>query len=294
MNLQKTIIFAGALLILSFSGACSVIQGLTGGSKVKKEAVLPRDRENIHQQTQQKTFNHESLAKGILSGDWVIETVNGKEAKGETAPYIRFSPSESRIYGNNGCNTINASYKYNPQDSTISFDKMISTMMACGMSDITDYEINAALNNTRSYSWKLDNSNYYLYFYDAHHTELMSLMHQNFDFLNGTWRVVSIEDEPVNIEDMKLVIDVDEGKLHGNTGCNILNGSFETDMETPNSISFQSIATTRMACPDPQYETMLLVALEDASHAKPVSSDKVLLLDSNNKVVLTLVRTTDQ
>lgn len=37
----------------------------------------------------------------------------------------------------------------------------------------------------------------------------------------------------------RLVIDVPEGKVHGNTGCNILNGSLETDMEAANSISFR-------------------------------------------------------
>ncbi|MDE7381809.1 MAG: META domain-containing protein [Muribaculaceae bacterium] len=293
MSFSKITIVGCALSLMILGSSCAMLQA-TNNTKVKKEAVLPRDREQIQQQAQQKAFNPESLSRGILSGDWAIETVNGKNAVGESTPYIRFAPSENRIYGNNGCNTINASYKYNPNDSTIVFDKMISTMMACGMEGITDYEINAALNNTRRYSWNLDNNNtYYLYFYDSHDNQVMSLMHQNFDFLNGTWKVVSIDDEPVNVEDMKLVIDIDEGKLHGNTGCNILNGSLETDMDTPNSISFQSIATTRMACPDAQYETLLLVALENASHAKPVSSDKVLLLDNNNKVVLTLIRTSD-
>ena len=46
----------------------------------------------------------------------------------------------------------------------------------------------------------------------------MELMHQNFQFLNGTWLVKEIDGQPVNVPDMKLVIDVDEGRLHGNTG----------------------------------------------------------------------------
>ncbi|MDE7495892.1 MAG: META domain-containing protein [Muribaculaceae bacterium] len=42
-----------------------------------------------------------------LTGDWAIETVLGKKAVGETAPFIKFVPGENRIYGNNGCNVIN-------------------------------------------------------------------------------------------------------------------------------------------------------------------------------------------
>ena len=89
----------------------------------------------------------------------------------------------------------------------------------------------------------------------------MELMHQNFQFLNGTWLVKEIDGQPVNVPDMKLVIDVDEGRLHGNTGCNIINGTLETDMDAANSISFQKIGMTRMMCPDAQYETQLVVAL---------------------------------
>lgn len=294
MKLLKISAILCGLTILNVCQGCSLINSMGSNKDVKKEAVLPRDRENILEQVKQEMFNPASLAKGTLTGDWAIETVNTKAAKGETAPFIKFVPAEKRIYGNNGCNTINASYKYNPTDSTLSFSNIISTMMACGSQDITDYEINAALKNTKYYSWELKESNYFLFFYDSNHIEVMSLMHQNFDFLNGTWCVATIGEDNVNIENMKLVIDVDEGKIHGNTGCNILNGSLETDMDTPNSISFQKIATTRMTCPDIQYETRLLVALEDAAYAKPVSATKVLLLNNSNETVLTLERTSDK
>lgn len=280
-----------AVAAMTLLSSCSL---LPGGRKVQKESVLPQDREQIQEQARQKTYNSEELAKGIVGGDWAIETVNGKPAVGEMTPFLKFVPSEERVYGNNGCNTLNAEYTYNPKDSTIRFSKAVTTMMACGKTGITDYEVNAALNNTRRYSWRLNQDFYYITFYDERGVELMELMHQNFQFLNGTWRVSSIDDEPVNVPGMKLVIDVDEGKLHGNTGCNIINGTLETDMDSPNSISFQEIAMTRMACPDMNYETRLLVALEAASKAKPIDKDKVLLIDDQNKVVLTLTRTSDK
>ncbi len=262
---------------------------------VNQEAVLPHDREHIAVKSELKTYTPEEIRNGVVKGDWAIETVNGKIAVGEKAPFIKFVPSEKRIYGNNGCNVINGSYNYNPADSTISFDNLAATMMLCNKEGITDMEINQALASVKYYTHEIKGNDYFLHFYNSYHKEVMTLMHQNFDFLNGTWLVKEINDTPVDIPDMKLVIDVDEGKLHGNTGCNILNGDLEIDMDAANSISFSAIATTRMACPDQiNYETVLLVALEEASAAKPVSADIVLLFDSRHIQVLKLERTSDK
>ena len=260
---------------------------------MQKEAVLPTDREKIVQPVS-AVYTSQEIAKGIVKGDWAIESVNGKKAIGETAPYLKFVPGEKRVYGNNGCNVINASYQYNPADSTLSFSNLLSTMMACGMEGITDAEINAALGEAQYYTWNLNGDNYYMTLYNSERKEVMELMHQNFQFLNGTWLVKEIDGQAVNVPDMKLVIDVDEGKLHGNTGCNIINGTLDTDMDAANSISFQSIGMTRMACPDANYETQLVMALEEAMRANPLKEGRVALLDSHEKVVLLLERTSDK
>ncbi len=274
--------------------ACNTIKK-TGdtGKDVKKEAVLPTDREKIVQPVS-SVYTSEDLANGIVKGDWAIEKVNGKTAVGETAPFLKFEPSEKRVYGNNGCNVINASYQYNPADSTLTFSNLASTMMACGMTGITDIEINAALDAARYYTWSLNGDDYLITLLDADHQPVMEMMHQNFQFLNGTWAVREIDGDAINVPDMKLVIDVDEGKIHGNTGCNILNGTLEIDMDAANSISFQKLGVTRKACPDMNYETQLLVALEEASKAKPLLEGKVELLNSLGKVVLVMERTSDK
>lgn len=278
-------------------GACNVINKVkksdTGGKDVKKEVVLPTDREKIVQPVS-SVYTSEDLSNGIVKGDWAIETVNGKQAVGETAPYLKFDPSQKRVYGNNGCNIINAVYEYNPADSTLAFSNLASTMMACGMNGITDIEINAALSSARYYTWRLSGDDYFITLLDADRQPVMEMMHQNFQFLNGTWAVKEIDGEAVDVPDMKLVIDVDEGKIHGNTGCNILNGSLETDMDAANSISFQRIGLTRKMCPSPNYETQLLVALEDASKAKPLQQGRVELLNNLGKVVLVMERTSDK
>lgn len=261
------------------------------GEDVQQEAMLPHDRERITAKTELRKYTPEEIAKGVVKGDWAIETVNGRNAVGEKSPYLKFSPSEKMVYGNNGCNALNGYFNYNPADSTISFKNIATTMMMCAKEGLTDFEINAALDQARYYTVSEKNGDYYMNLLDSSRRTVMTLMHQNFDFLNGTWAVKQVNNTLVNNPDVEFVIDVNEGKIHGNTGCNILNGSLEIDMEAANSISFSSIATTRMACPpEVNIETELIVALEEASTAKPVSSAEVLLYDSQGKQVLKLAR----
>lgn len=285
-----TLLGAGAIVMLGLGGCGTLGNLFGGGSKVKKETVLPSDREEIQLQATHQEYSSEDLAKGVVKGDWAIEEVAGKPTVGVTAPYLKFVPSEKRVYGNNGCNVLNATYQYNPADSTISFGQVATTMRMCDKAGLTEIDINSALANVKHYTWERKGNEYYLYLKDNRMQPLLTLMHQNFEFLNGTWQVITIDDESINNPDVKLVIDVDEGKIHGNTGCNILNGTFDIDMETANAISFQDLVTTRMACPNPEYETRFIVALEAADHAKPISEDRVLLLNSANEVVLTLQR----
>lgn len=286
-----------ATLTLGFS-SCALLNKDKSSSDTK---IIPvsNQRESLHPQKKSSVYTPEELAKGIVKGDWAIETVNGKTAIGETAPYLKFDPETKKVYGSNGCNYLNADYYYNPADSTLSFSNEVTTMKACGTPGITDYEINAALSQVRKYDWEMRGSEYFLRFFSDAGNELMSLMHQNFQFLNGTWIVESLNNKPINTPgdmkcpDMKIVIDIDEGKVHGNTGCNILNGHILSDMELPNCISFEQLITTRMACPpDMNYESDLLVALEEVYTARPTTKDKVDLIDSHGQVVLTLARAT--
>lgn len=227
-----------------------------------------------------------------LSGDWAIETVLGKKAVGESAPFIKFVPDANRIYGNNGCNIINGSYIADSSAKTISFGQLATTMMLCATNNITDAEIGEALGLTVSYSMESGaDDESILKFFDAGGKQVMELMHRDFHFLDGTWAVISIDGEKVNVEGMKVAFDVDEKRMHGNTGCNIINGELETDMDAANSISFSKIGMTRMACPDSGWETRMMVALEEAVTARKVSADEIEFIGSNGKQVMLLKKT---
>lgn len=286
---NKYIMIGVALLMILGGVSCSSIENLFG-KKAEKEVVLPQDREAVAKPQKLPLFTSEDIARGMLAGDWAIETVNGKNAVGETAPYLRFSPAEKRVYGNNGCNIINAQYTFNPADSTVRFSQLISTMMLCAKEGISEYEINGALDQARRYTWEPGEYEYNLTLYNENGTPIMTLMHQNFDFLNGTWRVANIGTKTITDSNIKLVIDVDEQHIHGNTGCNVLNGKFETDMDAPNSISFSAMRTTMVACKNPEDEMQLIVSLEDTSSARMISADTVYFFNPGGERVLVLKR----
>lgn len=283
MKTYITTAAAAALLIAASS--CTTFH-----RQVKTETHIPDDREQVKLGRTDRPYTSAQLAKGTVAGDWAITEALGRKASGPETPYIIFEPKNHRVYGSNGCNIINADYKYNPADSTLSFSNVLTTMRACP--DATsEADINTALNRAVRYTWGERDSAHWIYLYDAAGTRLMSLMHQDFYFLNGAWRVASINGVAQDNPDMTLVFDIDEMKVHGNTGCNILNGQLSTKPDSANSISFQQLATTRMACPPGHSETAMLVALEETVTIRPVTADKAEFLNSAGTPVMTLVRT---
>ena len=98
-----------------------------------------------------------------LSGEWVIELVNGKKIVGtaEVTPFIGFNLDESRIYGNMCCNTINGALtQEDGKPNSLRFDNVATTMMMCPDMETETIVLNA-LNETKSFSMK-DNKVYLL------------------------------------------------------------------------------------------------------------------------------------
>lgn len=286
MNMKKAILYSA--IVMTVCSSCSLFE-----KKVMTEAVLPTDRETVKTATSSKPYRSQLIENGNISGDWVITNVAGIKPQGDEVPFIKFDNSTGNIYGNNGCNSINGNYRMNPADSTMTFSNLLTTMRYCQIENNSDVKIVNALNEVSRYSWEFKSPYYTLTFANAEGSPLMTLVHQDYDFLNGTWRVAEINGKTQDNPDMKLVFDLNEMKLHGNTGCNILNGSVVVDMSDANSLSFQQIATTRRACPDFESETALTMGLENIVYVKPVNVNTVELLDNNRHVVLLLKRCAD-
>ena len=87
-----------------------------------------------------------------LNGEWRIVEIAGKAVgKTESEPFIGFDISESRIYGNAGCNNINGGFEQiKDQPFSLLPGQVVSTMMACP--DLTTEDaVLAALNQVKSF-----------------------------------------------------------------------------------------------------------------------------------------------
>lgn len=239
-------------------------------------------------ETEKTDMNKATVNANDIAGEWNVFSVGGKKVTGEKRPYINFNLEDHRIYGSNGCNIINGDFTAK-DDSSIHIENMISTMMACPDAPF-EADINLALDNARYFNISKQGHEYYLVLLDNTRKSIMTLRRHNMDFLNGSWKVEEINGHDNNNEDVQMVIDIFEQRVHGNTGCNILNGSLLIDPDKSNSIQFSNLATTRMMCPDMKTETAFLVALESVEFAKKGKNNTVVMTDKNNKPMLLLKR----
>lgn len=105
--------------------------------------------------------------------------------------------------------------------------------------------------------------------------------------LHDIWALESIEGEKIIIDETvrnlpALEIYVEDKRVHGNTGCNVLNGRVEIDED---KIAFSKIIATEMACPG-NLEQRFLSALQKANKYK-IEKLRLFLYD-DNKELLTL------
>lgn len=238
----------------------------------------------------QKVEKSESLAK-VLGGEWVITSVGTKViSQDEDMPYINFVPEEGKFYGSNGCNVLNGQFKL--EGNTLTFSHVLSTMRYCAHIDY-DAQINDVFkdNNKVNAAVKKIGNETYLYINDSTGKSILTLSRHNMQFLNGYWLVTEINGQPVDDEEANIFFDINELKIHGNTGCNYFNGNILIDPTGANSISFSGMGVTRMACPKGEQERTMLVALEETTTVVQGNNDTALLLDGSGKRVLTLKRT---
>lgn len=222
----------------------------------------------------------------LLNGEWTVYNLRGDKVTGEERPYITIALNEGRFYGNNGCNILNGNISVEGTDM-IAFTDILSTKRLCRDAPF-EYLINTTLGDVKFYTIKQYGHEYYLDLQNERRQVIMVLRQHNMDFLNGAWRVTRIDNEPNRNEGVEMVIDIPEAHIHGNTGCNIVNGDIFIDPDKPNSIQFSKLATTRMMCPDMATETAFLVALEEVETAYADGNNAAKMYDSHGREVLRL------
>lgn len=108
--------------------------------------------------------------------------------------------------------------------------------------------------------------------------------------LAGKWVVESIDGLEVagTVESLFLEFDVEKGRVHGNTGVNLVNSTFT---QNGKSLKFGMGATTMMAGPEAamKMEQDFLKAFEAVASAK-MKDGKLELADKDGNVVMVLTR----
>ena len=81
-----------------------------------------------------------------------------------------------------------------------------------------------------------------------------------------------------------------EHRVHGNAGCNVINGTFELDPQNPSALTFGPMITTMMACQNMDAETAVLQALAQVQSFR-VAGEILYLCDASGSELLSLERT---
>lgn len=266
---------------------CAVSVSAKNDAKSAKSAAAPVEEVAVVAQEEIEYYPATS-ADIRLDGEWNIDNVNGQKVTGEERPFITFDLSQGRIYGNNGCNIVNAD-AVTGKGNKLQFTGMMSTQKYCANAPF-EHLINTTLDQVRSYKISRYGHEYYLDLFNDRGHLIMVLRKHNMDFLNGAWRVTAINGQPNSNEGVQFVFDLPEKKIHGNAGCNIINGEITIDPDVTNSVQFSNIASTRMMCPDLATETAVLIALEETEKAFAKSDDTVTFVNHAGAPVLQLIR----
>ena len=224
-----------------------------------------------------------------LYGEWDFESLRKKPISTRERAYIYLDFKNHKVYGNNGCNSLNG--KFQLSGSNITFQDMITTDQSCH-NTTSERTIMKALSEVRNYNVTELYGMEYLNLMNNKDVVLMTLKRQNLDMLGGVWLVKEIENELVLDKNMRLVIDPVMQTLHGQTGCNIINGIITIDTEKDFAIQFEDLSSTEHRFDDMTAETGLLLALERGEYCKRINDNEVALLDGRGTIVLRLTRTT--
>lgn len=229
-----------------------------------------------------------------IDGEWNIVEVNGsKVTSGEskTLPFISFDTASGRLSGNSGCNRMMGNFDVNAKPGSLSLEGVASTRMMCP-DMTTERNVLGALAQVKGYR-KAGKERVYLC--NAANRPVMVLEKKEADVklsvLNGEWKIKEVNGEavPSGMEKQPFIaFDVKKKSIHGNAGCNLINGGFETKTTNARSISFPGAASTMMACPDMETESKIMKALNEVKSFDVLSGGGIGLYDANGGLVLVL------
>ena len=224
-----------------------------------------------------------------LYGEWdIIELRSNKKVYTLDRAYLYLDfAGGNKVYGNNGCNTINGTFQLSGDN--LKFNDFITTSQSCH-NVTSEKTIMHALADARRYKVQSRYNAQYMTLMNAKGNVVLVLKRHNLDAMNGAWLVKEIDNESVADLNMRLVIDAVMQTIHGDTGCNIINGIITLDPTKDMAIQFEDLHSFDHDCETIDYETALLLALEKTVSCKRINDMEMALLDNMGNIVIKLQR----
>lgn len=221
-----------------------------------------------------------------LYGEWDIVSLRKKKVYSLERAYLYLDfAAGNKVYGCNGCNTINGTFQLS--GNNMKFNDFVSTAESCH-NVTSEKSIMHALADTRRYTLEGRYNAQYLTLLNSKGAALMVLKRHNLDDMNGAWLIKEIDNENVTELNMRVVIDAELQTIHGDTGCNIINGIITLDPSKDMAIQFEDLHSTEHMCEDIDRETSLLLSLELTESCKRINSQEMALLDNKGNIVVVL------
>jgi heat shock protein HslJ len=223
-----------------------------------------------------------------LYGEWDIVMMRKKKVYTLERAYLYLDfAGGNKVYGNNGCSTINGTFQLS--GNNLKFGEFISSGESCH--NVTNEKtIMHTLADVRKYTLEAQYNAQYLNLMNAKGTVLIVLKRHNLDAMNGAWVVKEINSENVIDLNMRVVVDAVMQTIHGDTGCNIINGIITLDPTKDMAIQFEDLHSTDYDCEEIDNETALLLALESTESCKRINQNEMALLDNKGNIVIVLQR----
>lgn len=227
-----------------------------------------------------------------LNGDWNITTVNGEVANGEKQPFLSLNIQDKHIYGCAGCNRINGEIEVK-ENGKISFGQIGATRMLCPNMG-TERAILLALEEVKGY----EGTEQEITLTNEDGKALITLVKRpelSINSLTGRWKISKVNGEAIEtlgtVETAPfLEFDAEKKTVHGNAGCNIVNGEVVLDEEVKGSIKFQQLISTMMSGPGMDIEVKVMEAIHHVSSFTMPDEKTVIMTDPNGNETLTLVK----
>lgn len=226
-----------------------------------------------------------------ITGEWNVVSVEGKQVTGN--PYIGFDTENGRLYGNAGCNRIMGGFEIDSVNpGHIGLTNVASTRMMCPDME-TEQKVLDALNEVTGFKSSATG----VELTDKDGKVLISLEKReapavSVNDINGEWKIYKVEGAAVEVADKTpfLSFNVAENAVHGNGGCNIINGSFSQEEGNPSSLKFGHMISTMMAGLGMETERKVLTAMNKVASFVLNEDGTLSLMDAENNEVLLLVK----